>query len=183
MGKSTVARLMGERGELVVDTDELARELVEPGQPALEEIRAAFGPELIRPDGTLDRPALAERVFKNPEKRAELERILHPRIRQEWLARAEGWRKRGERRGVVVIPLLFETGAEKEFGLTICVACSERTQSARLAERGWSAEQIGARVAAQRPITEKMERADRVIWNESTLEACQMQVERVLGLG
>jgi dephospho-CoA kinase len=181
MGKSTVAEMLAARGERIVDTDQLARDLAAPGQPALEEIRREFGGGVFRPDGALDRSALAAVVFNDPPKRARLEEILHPRIRAAWLAQAEEWRKSGVRRGFVVIPLLFETGAEKEFGLTVCVACSLETQARRLAGRGWTEKEITNRVAAQRPIAEKMDRADRVIWNESTVEVCEMQAERILG--
>jgi dephospho-CoA kinase len=181
MGKSTVAQLMAKRGERIIDTDQLARDLVLPGQPALEEIRSEFGSQAIRPDGTLDRSALAALVFDDPQKRARLEAILHPRIRAAWLAEAQKWRTAGARRGVVVIPLLFETGAEKEFGLTICVACSPVTQAKRLRDRGWTDVEMNNRLASQRPISEKMDRADRVIWNESTVEVCKLQAERIFG--
>ena len=181
MGKSTVAQMLGGRGERIIDTDQLARDLVAPGQPALEAIRREFGADVFRSDGGLDRSALAAAVFSDPSKRARLEGILHPRIRAAWLAQAEEWRRSGARRGVVVIPLLFETGAEQEFGLTICVACSLETQARRLAQRGWTEPEITNRVAAQHPIAEKMDRADRVIWNESTVQVCEMQAERILG--
>jgi dephospho-CoA kinase len=180
MGKSTVAQLMGERGERIIDTDLLARDLVMPGQPALEEIRREFGNEILSPDGTLNRSALAAVVFRDSQKRARLEGILHPRIRAAWLAKAEELSKNGEPRAVVVIPLLFETGAEKEFALTICVACSPGTQARRLRERGWTDTEISNRVESQRPASEKMDRADRVIWNESTVAVCKMQTERIL---
>lgn len=180
MGKSTVAQLLGERGEQIIDTDLLARDLVMPRQPALEEIRREFGSEILNPDGTLNRSALAAVVFRDSQKRSRLEGILHPRIRAAWLAKAEELRKNGERRAVVVIPLLFETGAEKEFALTICVACSPGTQARRLRERGWTDTEMSDRVASQRPASEKMDRADRVIWNESTVEVCKMQTERIL---
>ena len=179
MGKSTVSRRLAAAGERVIDTDLLARELAASGQPALAEIRREFGDEVVYPEGTLNRAALAAVVFSNPERRARLESILHPRIRAAWLAQAEEWRARGEKRAVVVIPLLFETGAEKEFGLTICVACSGQTQSVRLRERGWDEREIKSRLAAQKPVTEKMERADRVIWNESSVEVCEAQASRI----
>ena len=179
MGKSTVSEHLAGEGENVIDTDALARDLVAPGQPALEEIRGEFGGEVVHSDGTLNRAALASVVFNDPKQRSRLESILHPRIRAAWLAQAREWRARGEKRGVVVIPLLFETGAEKEFGLTICVACSEGTQAVRLQERGWGEREIKNRLAAQRPAAEKMERADRVIWNESSVEICQAQAGRI----
>lgn len=179
MGKTTVSRYLAGRGEPVVDTDELARELVAPGQPALEEVRKEFGDQVLQPDGILNRAALAAAVFPNPERRARLEAILHPRIRAAWLDRAKEWRTRGEKRGLVVIPLLFETGAEKEFSLVICVACSGRTQLSRLRERGWNEDQIRNRLGSQRPIGEKIERADRVVWNESSVEVCEAQAARI----
>ena len=179
MGKSTVARYLAAAGESVIDTDDLARALVAPGERALEEIRAEFGNAVFRGDRSLDRGALARIVFANPERRARLEGILHPKIRAAWLRRAGEWRQAGRKRAVVVIPLLFETGAEAEFGLTICVACSGRKQLERLAERGWKAEEIRGRNASQKLVAEKMERSDRVIWNETNVEVCEMQTERI----
>src|SRR5882672_6276754 len=114
MGKSTSARLLGERGLPVIDTDLLAHELVEPGQPALAEIRAAFGYDIIDPDHRLDRARLARRVFSDPAARQQLEAILHPRIRQLWLAQVEILAQQQAAECVVVIPLLFETRAELE---------------------------------------------------------------------
>ena len=181
MGKSTVAEVLVQRGVSVIDTDQIARELVNRGEPALEEIRSAFGPGVIRGDGTLDRKALGELVFNDREKRLRLEAILHPGIRARWQGRVDEWQESGMNRAWVVIPLLFETGAEKEFGLTVCVACSTETQSRRLGYRGWSDAEIKNRIASQRPISEKMDRSDRVIWNESSAEICELQVDRILG--
>src|SRR2546423_7149088 len=89
MGKSTSAQFFQERGLRVIDTDLIARSVVEPGQPALAEIRAAFGPDVIAPDGHLRREILATRVFSDPIQRGRLEGILHPRIRQKWLSQIE----------------------------------------------------------------------------------------------
>ncbi|PWU12312.1 MAG: dephospho-CoA kinase [Verrucomicrobia bacterium] len=89
MGKSACADLLRQRGIPVIDTDVLARQIVEPGQPALEEIRQTFGPQVIRPDGRLDRKQLAGTVFYDPTARAQLEQILHPRIRQLWKSQLE----------------------------------------------------------------------------------------------
>ena len=184
MGKSTVASFLDRRGEQLIDTDELARELVKPGELALVEIEAAFGKAVIRRDGTLDRTALARLVFADPERRLVLESILHPRIREAWKLQAQKWVTAGLKRGVVVIPLLFETAAEKELDMTICVACARKTQKERLASRGWTQEEIEKRIAAQLPIAEKMDRSDRVVWNESTLRVCEEQVERIfIGIG
>lgn len=180
MGKSTAATLLRRRGLPVVDTDDLARQVVEPGQPALEEIRAAFGESLIGPEGQLRRGDLARLVFSKEEARKKLEQILHPRIRQLWHDQVQTWRDEGHNFAVVVIPLLFETGAEKELDRTICVACSAATQRQRLAPRGWSAEQIEQRIRAQLPIEQKLAKADFVIWTEGTMEVHEAQLERVL---
>ncbi|HTD66016.1 MAG TPA: dephospho-CoA kinase, partial [Candidatus Limnocylindria bacterium] len=147
MGKSTSASLLSLRGIPVVDTDIIAREVVEPGQPALTEIAATFGRELIDDEGKLRRAALAQIVFSSPEKRKELESILHPIIRDRWLGQTEIWRREGRNAGVVVIPLLFETAAQSHFDAIICTACSALTQHERLRARGWPEKQIEQRIA------------------------------------
>jgi dephospho-CoA kinase len=180
MGKSMVADYLVKRGELVIDTDLLARELVRPGTSVLEEIGREFGDEVIQPDGQLDRGALARIVFADESRRRTLEALLHPRIRAAWREQAEAWSREGARRGWVVIPLLFETGAQAELARTICVACSGRTQYQRLESRGWTAEEMDRRIGAQWPIVQKMNSADGVIWNESGLEICFEQAARLM---
>ncbi len=182
MGKSTCAQLLRDRGLPVVDTDDLARQVVEPGQPALAEVREAFGADIVGPDGRLRRGELARRVFADAAARARLESILHPPIRALWRAQVETWRAEGRPLAVVVIPLLFETGAEAELNMTICVACSAATQRARLLGRGWSPEQIEQRVRAQWPIEQKIARADYLVWTEAGLDVHAAQVERILRL-
>jgi dephospho-CoA kinase len=181
MGKSTAARLMSERGWAVIDTDILAREVVEPGQPALEEIRVQFGAELIDSQGRLRRDELARRVFADEPTRRQLETILHPRIRERWKAHVEGWRQEGRRHAVVVIPLLFETDAASEFTAVVCVGCTATTQRERLRQRGWDDRQIEQRLLAQWPIERKLELAQFVIWTEGTLEAHAAQLGLILG--
>jgi dephospho-CoA kinase len=180
MGKSAAAQILTQRGVSLVDTDLLARSVVEPGQPALDEIHKAFGDSVIAPDGRLQRGALARIVFSDPTARQKLEEILHPRIRELWRKEVEGWRARQVTTGCVVIPLLFETGAEKEFDTTICVACSTATQHKRLLERGWTTEQIAQRIAAQLPIEKKIANANYVLWNESSLEILAAQINAIL---
>jgi dephospho-CoA kinase len=128
MGKSTAERLLRERSVPAIDTDALARQVVEPGQPALEEIKLAFGNEVVASDGSLRREVLAEMVFSNADARQKLERITHPRILELWHDQVERWRAEKFPLAVVVIPLLFETGAEGELDATVCVACSAATQ-------------------------------------------------------
>lgn len=179
MGKSVAARWLGERGISVVDTDVLARQVVEPGQPAIEEIRAAFGNDVLSTDGHLRRDEMARRVFSSSADRQRLEHILHPRIRELWLAQVAGWRAEGRPCGAVVIPLLFETAAEKNFDSVVCVACSAATQLQRLNERGWTHEQISGRLAAQWPVQQKMARANHVVWTEGGMDIHFAQLDRI----
>jgi len=180
MGKSTAAQFLRDRGAQIVDTDELARQLVQPGQPALTEIQALFGKSVVAPDGQLRRDELAQIIFTDPAARKKLEDILHPRIRERWLAQVETWRRENRTLAVVVIPLLFETKAESHFDKTICAACSASAQRERLLARGWTPVQIQQRLAAQWPVEQKIARADFVVWTEGALDVPARQVERVL---
>ncbi|HEV2318501.1 MAG TPA: dephospho-CoA kinase [Verrucomicrobiae bacterium] len=180
MGKSTAAGFFQECGVRLVDTDQIARELVQPGQPALNEIRMTFGNDLVSSDGQLRRDNLANLVFENSSARKQLEQILHPRIRKRWLAQVEKWRTENCTAAVVVIPLLYETDAATHFNKVICVACSEPSRHERLRARGWTDRQIQARIAAQLPVTDKIARADFVIWSEGALENHRCQVDCIL---
>jgi dephospho-CoA kinase len=140
MGKSASADFLRARSVAVIDTDLLAREIVEPGQPALAEVQKIFGSGVIGPDGNLRRDELARRVFADSAAREQLEAILHPRIRERWRARVQTWRDESRPVAAVIIPLLYETHAESDFDAVICVACSAATQRRRL----------GARLAAAR---------------------------------
>ena len=182
MGKSTVARVLAKSRLPVVDSDELAREMVEPGQPALEEILESFGDEFIGDDGRLDRSRMAAHVFSDDVARKQLEDIIHPRVRERWQLCLSKWRSAGNT-GVVVIPLLFEVGAEASFDTVLCVACTAGTQRARLRERGLSEAQIEQRIAAQLAIHEKMNRADHVLWNEGGLETLRAQLTQLGCIG
>jgi dephospho-CoA kinase len=180
MGKSTAGQLLRQRGVEVADTDEIARQLTEPGQPALAEIVRRFGPQVLSLDGRLNRAELARIVFTDAGARADLEAILHPRIRVAWEAEAERWRAAGHERGAILIPLLFETGAAPRFDAVICVACSEASQWQRLRRRDWTGSEIRQRVAAQWPVEKKMAHSDFVVWTDTTLEAHAAQLERVV---
>ena len=180
MGKSASAQLLQWRGVAVVDTDELARQVVQPGEPAVAEIQSAFGSDCISPDGHVKRDELAGIVFRDAGARQTLEAILHPRIRALWSAHLTAWRAEGKLVAAVVIPLLFETKAEAEFDTILCVACSTATQHQRLLARGWSAEQIKNRIAAQMPIEEKMLRSHHVIWTEAGMDVHAQQIYRIV---
>ncbi len=179
MGKSEAAFFLAAQGMPVVDTDEVAREVVGRDEPGLAAVAREFGSRMIGPDGLLRRKELAEVVFNDAGARGRLEAILHPLIRERWLERVESWRVAGKKNGVVVIPLLFETGAEHFFESVICIACAFERQSARLQTRNWTAEQAAGRLSAQWPIERKMDRANYVVWNDSSVAVLQAQLGRI----
>ena len=181
MGKSTAAELLAQEGLPVIDTDVIARDLVEFGQPALAEIAAAFGSDMIDATGHLAREKMARRVFASSPDRMRLEGILHPRIRERWQSEVERLRGEGEAAAVVVIPLLFETSAQAAFAVTVCVACSAATQRKRLLSRGWAPEHLEQRIQAQWPVEKKMGASDFVVWTEASLEIHREQLRRVIG--
>ncbi len=180
MGKSAAAQWLQSRGIAVVDTDDLARVVVEPGQPALDEIKGVFGGGVICGDGRLRRDELARAVFADAVARKKLEAILHPRIHDLWSAQLEIWSVENKPLAVVIIPLLFETGAGKEFDAVVCVACSAATQRDRLRLRGWTDDEIESRIAAQMPMTQKMERCNHVAWSEGDLDVFHRQLMRII---
>jgi dephospho-CoA kinase len=180
MGKSTAAQILRARGVQVVDTDDLARQLVQPGQPALAEIQKEFGAGIISSDGGLKRSELAQIIFADHAARQKLESILHPRIREGWLLQIENWRNENCALAAVVIPLLFETQAESHFEKIICVACSAANRQKRLSGRGWNPDQIKHRIAAQMPVEEKIARAHFVVWTDGTLDVHEEQIGRIL---
>jgi dephospho-CoA kinase len=179
MGKSTAAGFFSQLGARVVDTDELARELVLPGRPALAEIKKEFGKGLVAADGQLQRGELARLVFADVVARKKLEAILHPRIRERWQAQVALWRRENCPLALVVIPLLFETAAETHFDKIICAACSPAGQRERLRARGWTADQIQGRIAAQLPVEQKMARSHFVIWTEGALAVHRWQAGEI----
>jgi dephospho-CoA kinase len=180
MGKSTAAGFFLQLGARVVDTDELARELVQPRQPALAEIQREFGTSLVAADGHLKRDELAKLVFTDAGARKKLEAILHPCIRERWQKQAELWRRENCPLAMVVIPLLFETGAETHFDKIICVACSSAAQRERLLARGWNADHIHQRILAQLPVAQKIAVSNYIIWTEGSPVVHRQQVGRIL---
>ena len=180
MGKSTAASILEKKGVPVLDTDELARQVVEPGEPALVEIVDQFGDGIVDPAGRLDRAKMAQQVFGDDTMREQLEAIIHPRVRKRWQRKISEWREQHLRAGVVVIPLLFEVEAQDQFDVVLCVACSASTQRERLRQRKWDEEQISARIASQMDVVEKMDLADHVLWNEGNLDVLREQINSIL---
>ena len=180
MGKSTAARLLKKAGLPVVDSDDLAREAVQPGTEGLAEIADEFGEGFLKPNGSLDRDKMASTVFQDKAVRKRLEAIIHPRVRAVWENRIEQWREQKRPVGVVVIPLLFEVGVQDSFDAVLCVASTASTQRSRLRGRNWSDDQIAARIAAQMDIAQKMDLADHVLWNEGTPDQLGEQLNGIL---
>jgi len=178
-GKSMVAQMFAQLGAAVVDADQLAREVVEPGQPALQEIAATFGPEVLLPDGRLDRPRLAAIIFADPAERAKLDAITHPRIRARMDEEIEA-RRSGPGVLLVDIPLLYENDRVDTVEKVIVVWVDPPTQLRRLRQRGGlSAEAARQRISAQMPLDAKRARADHVIDNSGELEETRRQVEAI----
>ncbi|HLT90646.1 MAG TPA: dephospho-CoA kinase [Woeseiaceae bacterium] len=176
-GKSVVAERFAERGVPVIDTDVIARELVEPGQPALEEIAREFGPGIIGPDGRLDRRKLRNVVFRDDNRRKALEGILHPRIRQVTEERS---RAAGGPYQLIVVPLLVESPLKDSMDRILVVDASEATQVERLRRRDAESEEQARRmIAAQATREERLAIADDVIDNDGSLEETERQVERL----
>jgi dephospho-CoA kinase len=180
MGKSVALSFLTKRGIAAIDTDVLARQVVAPGQSALNAIRSEFGDSVIDAGGQLRRADLARIVFADPAARRRLEAIVHPQIRAAWKSQVETWKRENHRICVVAIPLLFETGAEAEFNAIVCAACGEASQQLRLSARGWSREEIHQRIQSQWPVAEKMARSNYVIWTEGSLDAHEEQLDRIL---
>lgn len=176
-GKSTVARRLGELGAVVIDHDVLARQVVEPGRPALADIVAAFGPDVAR-DGVLDRAALAARVFGDDAARARLNAITHPRIAEAAYAAEHAAQMAGRRVVVHDIPLLVETGQGDDFDLVVTVAAPSAVRLARLREgRGLNAQQAQARLAAQATDAQRAAVADVVLDGAGDVEGLRAQVD------
>jgi dephospho-CoA kinase len=173
-GKGLVAAELAARGAVIIDADVLAREVVEPGTPALAAIIDKFGPQIMR-DGELDRSQLGAIVFADPDARRDLERIVHPAVR----ARAAELERAADPDAVVVhvIPLLVETGQQEGFDVVVTVDVDHETQIQRLiARNGFSRAEAAARVDAQADSEERRTAADVVVDNNGNLEDLREQI-------
>jgi dephospho-CoA kinase len=188
-GKSTVARLLAERGAEVIDADAIVHELQAPGTPLVREIAEAFGPGVLDEHGALDRAALGDIVFRDADARKRLNDLVHPKVGAEFARRVQAARAAGVQLLVLDIPLLFEgrragTGASASmpFDATVLVYASEETQIARqMARDGCSRDEAVRRIRAQMPLAEKRALADYVIENDGPLEETERQVEALWG--
>lgn len=178
-GKSTALRRFRHHGIPVIDADRLAREVVRAGQPAAAAIRRRFGDAVFDADGTLDRKALAARVFADARERQALEAIIHPAVYEaidRWFAELPG----DVPAAIADIPLLYETGRQGDFDLVIVTTCTPSLQIARLMERdGLTEGEARRRLEAQWPSEEKARRADRVIRTDGSIGETEEQVDRI----
>lgn len=179
-GKSTVGRLFEAWGARRIDADELSREAVAPGSPALEAIVDEWGSEVLAEDGSLDRAELRERVFSDPEARERLEAIVHPEVRRLRSERLRRFREQGAEVVVGEVPLLFETGMEEEFDVVVVVDAPREQRLRRVrAERDVPAATFEAIEAAQWPGERKRRAADLVIENDGGREELEEEAREV----
>jgi dephospho-CoA kinase len=180
-GKSTVASMLRERNIPVIDADQIARQVVEPGKPAYRAIVEHFGKQILLPDGTLDRKKLGEIIFSNEAERQVLNSIVHPEVRKMMREQAEQAIRAGEPIIVMDIPLLFESKLRHMVDKVVVVYVPFDVQVRRLMERDDSSEeQALKRIRAQMPIEDKREMADYVIDNQGSREETERQVEQLL---
>lgn len=179
-GKSTVADVWRDLGATVIDADQLAREAVAPGSVALRKIAERWGPGILLPSGELDRAALRDVVFRDPEERHELEKIVHPEVNRLRVHEMERARIAGKPIVVADIPLLFEAGLNPEFDRIVLVDAPEESRLRRLLEeRGMERAEAERMVASQWPSSRKKEASDIVIDNSATLEEVQRRASEV----
>ncbi len=180
-GKSTVTDMFRRLGCEIIDADVLAREVVAPGEPALAEIAREFGPDVLQPDGALDRKRLGAIVFADPERRRRLEAITHPAIRARFMARLAALTERGFD-GIAIFdaPVMIESGNYKSMDRLVVVLTDEPTQRARLTARDAIDDgEASRKIASQMPVADKARLADYVIDNSGDRAATDAQVRRV----
>jgi len=175
-GKTTVASRWAELGATEIDADILAREVVEPGSEGLSAVTARFGDQVLNPDGSLDRAALAAVAFSTEETRKDLEALLHPRIQELAAERVKGL----EGTIVYIIPLLAETNSKLNFDRIVTVSCDEAVRLDRLITlRGMSKEEALSRIAAQVSDTEREAKADTIIDSNCPMDELLARADEV----
>lgn len=182
-GKSTVAAMLSETGYTIVDADKIAREIMEPGSPVLDEVAAVFGADLIRDDGTLDRAGLARRAFTSEEETAKLNAITHPAIRAHAERQFAAAEARGDQVVVYDMPLLVEQGLHEDMDLTVVVDVDAEERVRRLvSSRGLVEDDARARIARQLDDATRRAAADVIIDNNGPKSELAPQVARLVAL-
>ena len=181
-GKSTVAKMFKQCGAVVINADQLARDVVKPGKPAWREIVTLFGKTILNQDRSLNRQALGSIVFRNPKKRRQLERIIHPRVAREQQRLMRRVAKRKPRAVVIYeVPLLFEAGVDRRVDTIVVVTAGRETQIARLKKRnGLSRAEALRRISSQMLLTKKIQQADHVLDGTLPRPSLRKQVGQIL---
>ncbi|ERN52508.1 dephospho-CoA kinase [Alkalihalophilus marmarensis] len=180
-GKSTVSNWLSEHGYPIIDADKIARDVVEPGRGAYEEIVGQFGRDILFEDGTINRKKLGSIIFKDEKKRSELNQIVHPAVRREMLAQKDRYEAEGHETIIFDIPLLFESNLFHLVDRVMLVYVDKQTQLNRLLERDQAgSEDAKARIASQLPLEDKKSRADYIVDNSGSLEETFQQLQNVI---
>ena len=180
-GKSTVSAMLKQKGFPIVDADEIARLVVEPGTDVIKEIGETFGQEVLNQDGSLNREKLGELIFSNPSEREKLNAIIHPAIRTEMHRQKDEWLSSGAQIVIMDIPLLFESKLQHFVDKIIVVSVTPEIQKQRLMSRNNLSEiEASNRIQSQLPMEVKEQGADAVIHNNGTVEATEKQLEIIL---
>ena len=175
-GKSTAARIFETLGFRRLDSDAIVRERVLTSDPVKIRLRERYGAAVFLEDGSVDRPAVAERVFADHAELIWLEHLIHPLVFDHWRSALAA---EPDRSWAVEVPLLFEQALEYWFDITVCVACAESEQLVRLEQRGLNRALAGQRISKQWPLARKIELADFVLWNEGSPDFLQDQIDRL----
>ncbi|HVU36018.1 MAG TPA: dephospho-CoA kinase [Opitutaceae bacterium] len=175
-GKSTVAQLLEQRGYRRLDSDEIVRNRVLREPDVIAAVRDRYGADVLAPDGSIDRPSLAARVFASDAERLWLEELTHPVVFAMWRG---AFAAEPKARWVVEVPLLFEKQLENWFDFTVCVACSPALQLVRLERRGLPRPLAGQRISKQLPLAQKIELSDIVLWNEGSAAFLEAEIDRL----
>lgn len=182
-GKSTVSKMLEQKGYPIVDADIVARQVVEPGTDTLKEIEKLFGSEVIKADGSMDREKVGALIFTDPAQRKRLNDIIHPAIRSEMLRQKNEFIAAGHQTVVMDIPLLFESKLQHFVDKILVVSVTEENQLARLMERnGLNEKDARSRIASQLPMFVKEEGADAVIYNNGSVDEAARQLDKILKL-
>lgn len=178
-GKSLAGSMLSAKGCDVIEADDIARELMQPGTAVYRDLRRSFGSNVFDEEGNVDRKLLGRLVMGDRAMRAKLNAIVHPRVIEHW----EGWlteREAQQGLATVIVPLLYEAGQGEGWDAVICVQAARPIQVERLAERGIAAEDAAKWLAAQMRLSEKMQRADYVICNSGSREVLEQQIDDVM---
>ncbi len=178
-GKSRAGDWFAAHGWSVICTDQIVHQLYAAGQSLPKEIAVEFGTDILAPNGSVHRAKLGKIVFQDPLALQKLNALVHPKVREAWLMASKVSLAKGLPT-MVIIPLAYETGAEKEFKQMWVVACSPAEQRRRLAGRGLSKVQIEQRLGAQWPIQKKIDQADRVVWNNADWSLTKVQLAQLV---